>query len=70
MSKDGNGEVEIDVVVRRTTKMAVLVSHDGKTETWVPISVIADYDSDSGELDLTTRSIFLPQWIAEQKGLV
>lgn len=64
-----NREVEIEVVVKHSTTKALLVCHDGKTETWVPKSVINDYCG-SEDLDTNVTSIFLSEEMAISKGLV
>ena len=59
--------VEIDVTVRRRTEKALLV-YDGKSEVWIPRSMIADHAPDTDD-DLAITSIFLPEWFATDKGL-
>lgn len=61
MSKD----VEIEVEVRATTDKALQV-FNGKTTAWVPKSQISDECEEGGKI----TSIFIPQWLAEEKGLV
>lgn len=63
--------IEIEVEVKRSTTLALLVETDKTlTDVWVPKSVIDDYTSTSGELDITVTSIFVPEWMATEKGLV
>lgn len=61
--------IELEVEVIGKSAMAINVRTAVGT-AWVPRSVVDDYTSTSGELDMTTSSIFIPQWMAEQKGLV
>lgn len=58
-------DVEIEVEVRARTDKAFLV-FDGKIECWIPKSQISDY---SGEED-SPESIFIPEYIAYEKGLI
>lgn len=58
-------EIEVAVEVRARTDKALKV-FDGKTECWIPRSQISDYvgDEDSPE------SIFIPEWLAFEKGFI
>ena len=58
-------EVEIEVTVKRETMMALLVD-DGSQEVWIPKSVISDQTGEG----LGITSIFIPEWLAVEKGLV
>lgn len=58
-------DIEIEVEVTARTDKALQV-FNGKTTVWVPRSQISDY---CGELD-SPDSIFIPEWIAEEKGLI
>lgn len=62
-------DVELAVTVKVVTDKAILVSTDGTNQVWLPKSQITDW-SGSEELDHTTTSIFLPEWLATDKGLV
>lgn len=62
-------EVEIEIKVKHVTQKALLVCHDGSTETWVPKSMISDY-SGSEDLDMKVTSIFLSESFATEKGLL
>lgn len=62
-------EIELAVRVRTVTEKAMLVSNDGETYVWVPKSQITDW-SGSEELDMRVETIFLPEWLATEKGLV
>ena len=59
-------EVEIEGEVKRETDAAVLF-YNGKTEAWVPKSQITDQSEDD---DGNIESIFLPEWLALEKGLI
>ena len=61
-------DVELEVQVLAVTDKALLVK-TAMGQAWVPISMISDY-SGSEDLDARVDSIFVPQWIAEEKGLV
>lgn len=58
-------DIEITVEVRRETDNAYLV-YDGKAETWVPKSQVSDYCEEKGRI----TSIFIPEWLALDKGLI
>ena len=58
-------DIEIAVEVKARTDRALLVN-DGLTECWVPRSQISDY---SGEED-SPDTIFIPEWLALEKGLI
>lgn len=59
-------DIEISVEVRAKTPKAWLC-YDGKIEDWVPVSQINDYCQ---ERDGTITSIFISEWMAEQKGFI
>lgn len=61
-----NREIEIAVDIKRETDKAYLV-FDGAREAWIPKSQITDYTE---ERDGQITSIFIPEWLAEEKGLV
>ena len=55
--------VDIEAVVRRETDRAYLL-FDGKTEAWVPKSLV---EPDVG----SNHSIFtMPEWLASERGLI
>lgn len=65
-------EIEVAVKVTRATAKAILVDHGGKEECWLPISQISDY---SGSDDIerkpsTVTSVFIPDWLAKEKGIL
>lgn len=61
----GSKQIEIAVQIRVETEKAYLV-FDGKTEAWIPKSQITDYSEDDGVI----KTIFISEWMAEQKGLI
>lgn len=61
-----NREVEISGEVRRETTKAYLW-WDGKVEAWVPKSQISDLTE---ERDGSISSIFIPEWLALEKGFL
>ncbi len=60
-------QVEIDCVVRRSTDKAILINIGTPDDVWVPKSQVSDYCGESLE---TAESIFIPEWLATEKGLV
>ena len=58
-------DIEIAVEVIGRTDKALRV-YDGKTKCWIPRSQISDY---SGEED-SPETIFIPEWLANEKGLI
>lgn len=58
-------EVEIAVEIRHETDLAYLI-FDGQQEVWIPKSQVSDYCEDKGKI----ISIFIPEWLAEDKGLI
>ena len=60
-------DVEIEVVVKRSTDRAILVNFGVKEEVWIPKSQINDYTGDEVE---EATSIFIPEWLAIEKGMV
>ena len=58
-------DIEIAVEIRAQTPKAVLI-FDGKNETWIPKLFINDEVEEKG----VTTSIFIPEWFAEEKGLI
>lgn len=61
-------QIEIDVVVKRSTEKAILVNFGVPKEEWIPKSQISDFTSDD-DID-TATSIFIPEWLATEKGMV
>ncbi len=66
-NSSGNAQVEIDCVVRRSTEKAILINFGTDEDVWVPKSQISDY---TGETVDEAESIFIPEWLATEKGLV
>lgn len=65
-----NGTVEIACEVRLVTASAIKI-HDGKREAWIPKSQVDDWtDGPDDAPGLGTTSIFIPEWLAIEKGLV
>jgi len=59
--------IEIAVDIKHMTNAAVLVN-DGTKEAWIPKSKIEDY---TDELETGhSITIFLPEWLALEKGLI
>jgi hypothetical protein len=63
--------IEIAVVVKRVTDRAVLVNFGVREEVWVPKSQITDWcDGPDEEPGYGTTSIFIPEWLATEKGMI
>lgn len=58
--------VEVDVEVVAVTQMAFQVLDLDDNKVWIPKSQIDDYEGEDDRPDV----IFIPQWLAEEKGLV
>lgn len=56
-------QVEIDCRVVRETEKAYLIDTGAKENTWIPKSQISDEAEDMS-------SIFIPEWLAKEKGLI
>lgn len=62
------GWIEIACEVRILTDRAVLI-HDGTREAWIPRSQIED--PDPAELEIgSTVTLLIPEWLANEKGLI
>ena len=61
--------IEIACEVRRHTDKAWLV-FDGVREVWIAKSQITDYAEERGLIDTKVTSIFIPVWLATEKGLI
>lgn len=61
-------EVEIECEIRAVTEKAVQI-YDGKNTVWLPKSQITDW-SGSENLDSNVESIFVPLWLATERGLI
>lgn len=64
MAKDVELEVQVQAVTERAMLVQTVVG-----QAWVPKSQISDY-SGSDELDSQVETIFVPEWLATEKGLV
>ena len=60
-------QVEIECIVLRSTEKAIQISIGTPEQFWIPKSQISDY---SGDTLHTADSIFIPEWLATEKGLV
>ncbi len=58
-------EVEIACEIRGETALAYRV-YDGKVTEWVPKSQITDYCEESNVI----TSVFIPEWLALEKGFL
>ena len=59
--------IDIQVILKHETPQAVLVEYDeDKPAVWLPKSQI-EIERDEGE---KTHTVTLPQWLAEEKGMV
>lgn len=62
--------LELSVVYRRQTRMAVLVDGGNKVPVWLPKSLI-EYGGDFEALAPETPiGIVCPEWLAKAKGLI
>jgi len=62
-----NNNIEIAVDIKHITDAAVLVS-DGDKQVWIPKGQIEDY---TDELIIGhSITIFIPEWLATNKGLI
>ena len=61
-------DIELQIQERARTQKAILVATEVcRQPAWIPLSQVSDYtEEDNG----TYSSIFIPQWLAEEKGLV
>ena len=59
-------EIEIACEVRGETERALRI-YDGKQEVWIAKSQITDQGEDD---DGRITSIFVPEWLALEKGLI
>jgi len=63
-------DIELEVKIWSLTPKAVLVETEKSGKVWIPRSCISDYSPPSEEVEYKTTSIFIPRWIAVDKGLV
>ena len=64
-------QVEISVEIVRETKPGIpdegaYLMSDGLTEAWIPKAVVSDYSETKGVIE----TIFIPEWLAMEKGLL
>lgn len=60
-------DIEIGVEVHRHTSNAIQVEDMHGIFVWIPRSQISDYSGESVE---EAESIFIPEWLAIDKGLI
>ena len=58
--------IEITVDIKHETERAYLIS-DGDNEAWIPKSQLED---DPEHVSGETYTIIIPEWLAQDKGLV
>lgn len=52
-------------------EIAVVVNHGVAEEVWIPISQISDWcDGPDDAPGYGTTSIFIPEWMAQEKGMI
>lgn len=61
--------VEIDCEVLVETEHAYKI-FDGATEAWVPKSQVSDFCDEVRNGRTVITSIFIPEWLANKKGLI
>lgn len=61
--------VEIACEIKRETDKAWLV-FDGAREVWIAKSQISDYVEEQGLISKKVTSVFVPLWLAHEKGLI
>lgn len=62
--------VEVDVVVKRATDKAILVNFGAPEETWIPKSQVTDWcEGPDDAPGYGTTSIFIPEWLANERGM-
>ena len=72
---DDYNDVETDIICKyiASTDKAILIEVDGERE-WLPMSQISDASVDLNDIPALDRgdplTITIPEWLAEEKGLV
>lgn len=63
-------DVEVHLVLAITTEAVLVTQGDGinDKQTWIPLSQIDDTDDELEEG--TGNTLYIPLWLAEEKGLV
>lgn len=69
MKLDSNKVVEVSCIVTKQRDAAWLVYFQGK-EIWVPTSRIEDHSTTIIDGVETVTSIFIPDWLATEKGFI
>jgi len=65
MSKK-DGTIEINCKVKMVTDKALLIETEAKMPAWIPLSQITDQTGEGYGI----TSVFVPEWIALDKGLI
>ena len=60
-------DITLDLEIRRETELAILVT-DGEKTAWLAKKLIGYDDREIGTGN--TTEIILPEWLAEEKGLI
>lgn len=62
-----SGQVEIAIDIKAMTEKAILI-YDGDREVWIPLSQVTDY---TDEIEVgASITIFISEWLANEKGLL
>lgn len=61
-------EIELYVTVKHQTDDAIKVDNLDGDEEWIPKSLISDHDVDFFQVEQGT--IFVPEWLAADKGMI
>lgn len=64
-SPDGN-IVEFEAEIKAQTDLAIQVDFGGNEFAWIPRSQIEDIENDGGVLS----TIYVPEWLAMEKGII
>ena len=59
-------DIELEVDIKATTPLAILVENLKDGSSWIPRSKISDYSGDRDKPD----SIFIPEWLAINEDLI
>jgi hypothetical protein len=66
---DTSKQIEVACEVKRETSSALLIN-DGTKDVWIPKSQISDQCEENGLFGSKVVSIFVPEWLALDKGLI
>lgn len=69
MSRDSK-LVDLTLEFRHETPRAYLVSDDGKTEHWLPKSLVEMGDPVGLNATSEVREFTMPEWLAQREGLI